>query len=50
MKLFFWIELLEESKLASADQIRPIKREAVEILSVTARARKTAQVQGRHKR
>ncbi|GJM28633.1 MAG: four helix bundle protein [Cyclobacteriaceae bacterium] len=39
----FWIELLEESKIVPLELIEPIKQEAVEILSVTAKARKTAQ-------
>ena len=40
----FWLELLEESNLASEEKVRPLKKEAFEILCITARARKTAQL------
>jgi len=43
----FWLEVLEESRLVPIEQIGPIKKEAKEILYVTARARKTAQNKGR---
>ena len=40
----FWIELLEESGIASTEQIHWLKNEAIDILSITARARKTTQI------
>ena len=42
----FWIELLEESRIVSNERIEGIKREALEILQVTAKARKTAKFHG----
>lgn len=43
----FWLELLEESNLSTGEQICHLKKEAEEILFVTARARKTAQLNKR---
>ena len=40
----FWIELVDALKLVSSEQIDPLKKEATEILSITARARKTTQI------
>jgi four helix bundle protein len=42
----FWLEVLEESRLVPIEQIGPLKKEATEILYMTARARKTAQNKG----
>ena len=37
----FWIEVLEESGIAPIEQIGSLKQEALEILRITATARKT---------
>ena len=36
----FWLELLEESQLVTADRLASLKQEATEILSIMAKARK----------
>ena len=36
----FWLEVMEESKLADSQQLNPFKQEALEILKVVSKARK----------
>ena len=38
----FWLEILEESGMVPKSQVKDLKRETIEILSVVSRARKTA--------
>lgn len=38
----FWLELLKDSKLASEDQLRPLMKEALEIVKIVSKARKSS--------
>lgn len=38
----FWLELLKDSKLASEDQLRPLMKEALEIVKIVSKARKNS--------
>lgn len=38
----FWLELFEEGQLASSQSIQPLRQEALEILKITSKARKSA--------
>jgi four helix bundle protein len=37
----FWLEIMEESELVSADKLQLLKQEVTEILSIFAKSRKT---------
>ena len=40
----FWLELIEEAELSTAETIQPFKNEVTEILSILAKARKNYKI------
>ena len=38
----FWIELLNDTKLASEEQLKPLMKETLEIVKIVSKARKNS--------
>ncbi len=40
----FWLELLQDTKLASEEQLKPLMKEALEIAKIVSKARKNSKI------